>query len=42
MASYQGLWGLTLTAFPFPVLPALPAADPPTTDVPAAVPTFTG
>ncbi len=42
LASYQGLWGLTLTAFPFPVLPALPAADPPTTDVPLAVPTFTG
>gem|GEM_PF-1114637 len=42
LATYQGLWGLTLSAFPFPVLPALPASDPPTTDVPVAVPTFTG
>ncbi len=37
MSTYQGLWGLTLTAFPFPVLPAEPVAD-----APAVVPTFTG
>lgn len=40
LASYQGVWGLTLTAFPFQVLPALtPAVDP--AEQPA-VPTFTG
>jgi len=37
LATYQGLWGLTLTAFPFPVLPAMPAPD-----APPVVPTFTG
>ncbi len=37
MAAYQALWGLTLTAFPFPVLPVVPVPD-----APAAVPTFTG
>ncbi|MCX6510297.1 MAG: hypothetical protein NT081_05730 [Actinobacteria bacterium] len=37
LATYQGLWGLTLTAFPFPVLPAVPAPD-----APPVVPTFTG
>ncbi|MBJ7308140.1 MAG: hypothetical protein JHC63_09810 [Acidimicrobiia bacterium] len=41
MSTYQALWGLTLTAFPFPVLPVvLPAESMP--DAPAAVPTFTG
>jgi hypothetical protein len=41
MSTYQALWGLTLTAFPFPVLPVvLPAEFMP--DAPAAVPTFTG
>ncbi|MEX1218471.1 MAG: hypothetical protein WEA11_08145 [Acidimicrobiales bacterium] len=31
LATYQGLWGLTLTAFPFPVLPPIvPEVTPPT------------
>lgn len=42
MSTYQALWGLTLTAFPFPVLPAAPTTDLPMADAPAVVPTFTG
>ena len=44
LATYQGLWGLTLTAFPFPVLtPESPAVDPTVPVVaPDLVPTFTG
>lgn len=37
LATFQALWGLTLSAFPFPVLSAVSAPD-----APAAVPTFTG
>ena len=40
LATYQGLWGLTLTAFPFPVLPTnTPMPEP---DAPAVMPAFTG
>ena len=43
LATYQGLWGLTQTAFPFPVLPALtPTVDPVQPAEPIAVPAFTG
>ena len=38
MATYQGIWGLTLTAFPFPVLPSIT----PDRAEPSVVPTFTG
>ena len=38
MASYQGIWGLTLTAFPFPVLPNIT----PDRTEPIVAPTFTG
>ncbi len=38
LATYQAVWGLTLTAFPFPVLP--PMADPEPT--PEATPAYTG
>ena len=41
MSTYQALWGLTLTAFPFPVLPGVLPAEP-APDAPAVVPTFTG
>jgi hypothetical protein len=41
MSTYQALWGLTLTAFPFPVLPAVLHAEP-VSDSPVAGPTFTG
>jgi hypothetical protein len=37
LASYQGVWGLTLTAFPFPVLP-----DRTVVSEPLAAPVFTG
>ena len=37
LASYQGVWGLTLTAFPFPVLP-----DRTVVSEPLAAPAFTG
>jgi hypothetical protein len=40
LATYQGLWGLTLTAFPFPVLPAV--VEPDIAESIPAVPTFTG
>ena len=36
LSTYQGMWGLTMTALPFPVLPPVP--DP----VPPVVPSFTG
>ncbi len=40
LATYQGLWGLTLTAFPFPVLPNVtPTPEP---NAPDVVPVFTG
>jgi hypothetical protein len=41
ISTYQALWGLTLTSFPFPVLSAVPLAEP-ATDASAAVPNFTG
>ena len=37
LASYQGVWGLTLTAFPFPVLP-----DRTVVSEPVVAPAFTG
>ena len=40
LATFQGLWGLTLTAFPFPVLPAL--VEPGIPESTPTVPTFTG
>ncbi len=40
LATYQGLWGLTLTAFPFPVLPSITPTTEPV--VPDVVPAFTG
>jgi len=40
LATYQGLWGLTLTAFPFPVLPtSTPTPEP---NAAAVMPAFTG